>query len=193
MGPLPSQTAIEFVEQLVAHLPKGAIWPREADTVIFQVCAALMIQYTLLQQAEGGLLQDAFPVAPVYLITEWEATLGLPDPCNGLDPTLQQRQQAVAQRFIASGGQSVPYFIALAAALGYTVTISEFSEASPGPFPPAVAPHAWVVNVPGGNYQPLRCGQTLGQRFATWGGTPLECELARLKPAQSLLGFNYTG
>jgi uncharacterized protein YmfQ (DUF2313 family) len=61
-----------------------------------------------LDARAGQLIPDAFPCSTVELLPEWEATLGLPDPC--VQPpltTLQQRQAAVCAKLVARG---VPFF-----------------------------------------------------------------------------------
>ncbi len=144
------------------------------------------------------LLQDAFPVTPIELLPEWEDTLGLPDPCAGPSPSLQVRQQQVAARFVASGGQTTAYFISVAATLGYPITITEFAPFRVGqtvgqPLYGDAWAHAWQVNAPTFTITRFEVGRdTVGEALASWGNTVLQCELNRLKPAQTTLLFNYS-
>lgn len=119
-------------------------------------------------------------------LADWERTLALPDPClKGVTQTTEQRVQAVVSKLRNRGGQSRPFFIALAKSLGYDVTISTFRPARAG-FARAGDPinggdwsFAWRVNVPA---VPL---ETDPVRKA------LECRLGQLKPAESILLFKY--
>jgi uncharacterized protein YmfQ (DUF2313 family) len=196
--PIPDYTDADFAERFQDHLPTGAIWPRDDDAVWSQLSLALMHQYTVLHQRSVNLLTDAFPVAPVELLPEWELTLGLPDPCAGESPTVALRQAQVAARFVASGGQSAPYFINVAAELGYAITITEFTVSRFGQpfgsrFYGAAWADTWQINAPTYTITSFRFGSgRFGDRFREWGNTVLQCELNRIKPAHTVLIFNYS-
>ena len=54
-------------------------------------------------------------------------TLGLPDDCSiGEVDTIAKRRAAVVSKFISTGGQSRTYFIGIARAIGYNITIKEY-------------------------------------------------------------------
>ena len=179
-------------------LPTGPVWPRDADTTQTQAFAALVQGYTINAARAVNLLSDAFPVAPVELLPEWENTLGLPDPCAGPSPTLQQRQQQVNARFIGSGGQSVDYFVTVAAALGYTITITQFSPFRVGqpvgqPLYGEAWAWAWQINAPTFSIHYFEVGRdTVGEPLASWDNTVLQCEMQRLAPAHTKLLFSYS-
>ncbi|HEY0276590.1 MAG TPA: putative phage tail protein, partial [Paenirhodobacter sp.] len=151
-------------------------------------------------QRSVNLLTDAFPVAPVELLPEWELTLGLPDPCAGEDPTIALRQQSVAARFVASGGQSVPYLTGVAAALGYAVTITEYAPARAGklragqPCNGVAWAFAWSISAPAIDVFYFRAGSgRAGDPLASWGSSVLQCELQRIAPAHTIPMFAFTG
>jgi uncharacterized protein YmfQ (DUF2313 family) len=193
----PNYSAADFLRAFQDHLPTGAAWPRDADAAQTQFFAALVLQYVRLHGRSVNLLSDAFPVAPVELLPEWQKTLGLPDPCAGPSPTLQLEQQQVNARFIASGGQSRGYFVALAAALGYTITITEFAPSRFGQpfgaqFGGSAWAFAWQINAPTFTVERFTFGRdAFGEPFAQWGNTVLQCETRRLAPAHTTLFFNY--
>jgi uncharacterized protein YmfQ (DUF2313 family) len=199
---VPALSAIEYTQAdylaaLQDHMPRGAIWPRDADAVQTQVLGAVAYSYLRSGARAVGLLSDAFPVAPVELLPEWEASLGLPDPCAGIAPSLQARQQAVAARFVATGGQNAAYFVAVAAALGYQITITQFAPSRFGQafgmlFGGSAWAYTWQVNAPEYSVQPLQFGGDFGDYFSQWGNTVLQCELQRLAPAHTTLIFNYS-
>src|SRR5260363_17238 len=70
------------------------------------------------------LLRDICISSTVELLPEWEATLGLPDPCTGPLSTVQARRAQAVARFANTGGQSAAHFIRMAAQLGYAISIT---------------------------------------------------------------------
>jgi uncharacterized protein YmfQ (DUF2313 family) len=194
----PTYTAADFAASWLALCPVGPMWPRDVDAPMVQFINALTPTYERICARDANLLVDAFPVAPLELLPEWELTLGLPDPCAGPTPTLQQRQQQVAARFIASGGQSRPYFIQLAANLGYTVTITEFAPfragrpcGQPCYGPPWI--FAWQINAPTFTVEHFVAGHnSAGDPLTIFGNAVLQCEIQRLAPAHTVVLFSYS-
>lgn len=179
-------------------LPRGRVWPRDVISVQTAVIAAMAKSFARLTQDAAGLIEDAFPVAPVFLLPEWEASLGLPDPCAGPQPSLQQRQQQVFARFTDGGGQSAAYFIAFAATLGFTITVSKFGPACAGrctagmPLYGASWINAWAVHAPLNTIIYARAGvSAAGDPLASWGNDVLECEIRARAPAHSTVLFDY--
>jgi uncharacterized protein YmfQ (DUF2313 family) len=197
--PSPVYTDADFVAGFQRLLPTGPIWPRDPESVLAQTILPLVKGYTRNAASALGLLADALPVTPVMLLPEWQQTLGLPDPCAGPAATLEISQQQVNARFIASGGQSAAYYIGVAAALGYPITITQFAPFRAGqgragqPLYGKDWAFAWQVNAPTFAPEYFRAGSgTAGQPLVVWGNTVLQCELQRLAPAQTILLFNYS-
>lgn len=194
----PTYSASDFASAIHALMPRGLVWPRDAASVQSQVIAGLspaVSQHTL---ADNNLLVDAFPLTAVQLLTEWEETLGLPDPCAGESPTLIGRQQQVVARLTNSGGQSIPYFVAFAKALGYTVTVTEYAPFRAGqsragqPTGTQDWFFTWQINAPLNTVTYFTAGQaTAGQALGSWGSAVLQCELTTIKPAHTYLNFGY--
>lgn len=200
MPPVPPlYSAADYLAGLQRLLPTGPIWPREPGSTQAQVLLPLVAVYARNVLRANALLQDAFPVTPVELLPEWQATLGLPDPCAGTAPTLDVAQSQVAARFLATGGQSTGYFIDLAAALGYTVTITSYapfraSRSTAGqPVASAAWSNAWLISAPQFTIDYFRAGQgSAGEPLASWQNTVLQCELQRVAPAHTTLIFSYS-
>lgn len=195
----PVYTDANFLAAFQALLPTGAIWPRDPESVQAQTLQALVRGYTRNAASGLGLLADALPVQPVMMLPEWQATLGLPDPCAGPSPTLQVAQKQVNARFVASGGQTPAYFIQVAASLGYPITITQFAPFRAGvntAGEPAYGPSwadTWQINAPTFTIEYFVAGDsTAGDPLATWGNTVLQCEMQRLSPAHTALIFNYS-
>lgn len=183
---------------LLSLLPTGTVWPRRDGSTVARSCAGIAALAGRLQARAGALLIDAFPATAYELLPDWETTLGLPDSCAGPAPTLQQRRAQVTARLTAQGGQSMPYLVAQAAALGYAITVDEFAPARAGqiragdPIRGEAWAHALVVRAPATTVTYFRAGQSAaGEPLATWGNGALECSLRRLIPAHTVILFAY--
>jgi uncharacterized protein YmfQ (DUF2313 family) len=195
----PNYSADDFASVIHALMPRGLAWPKDPTSVQGQVILGLAPTWHRHTAANNQLLVDAFPATAVELLPEWEETLGLPDPCAGPSPTLQQRQAQVVARLTNSGGQSVPYYVNYAATLGYAVTVSEFAPFRAGqscagqPTGTQDWFFTWRINAALNTITYFRAGQsTAGQAIASWGNSVLECELMAIKPAHTYLNFGFS-
>jgi len=68
------------------------------------------------------LLAEMFPDTTNQLLAEWERVYGV---TPGPDDPLQYRREQVVRKIRERGGLSIPYFLALAEAMGYVVEIVE--------------------------------------------------------------------
>lgn len=190
--------AADYLQALQSLMPRGRVWPKDPASTQWRALSGLTPTYERQTVRANFLLSDAFPVTPFELLPDWESSLGLPDPCAGLSPTIQARQQQVAARFIAGGGQSTGFFISLAATLGYVLTITQFTSSHFGqpfgnPFCNTTWDHVWQVNAPTFTVQHFTFGQSgMGEFFSSFGNTVLQCEIQRLAPAQSTVLFSYS-
>lgn len=149
-------------------------------------------------QASARRVRDAItPYGAGALIQDWERVLGITPPA---DAGYQERQNRVIAKIRELGGLSIPYFIRLAAGLGYSVTIDE-----PQPFRAGTSRagdrlyvedivFVWRVDVRGGSaliYR-FRAGQSAaGERLTTFGDPILEATIRDLKPAHTFVYFAY--
>lgn len=168
-------TSDDYAAALRALLPRGKAWPDDQASTFARTLAGLAPVYAASDGAAVDLVADAFPIAPVGLLPEWEDSLGLPDPCAGASPTLEQRQAAVHARFIAGGGFGRQRYITFAAALGFAITISDYAPFRAGrgvagqPLYDAAWAYAWLVMVHSDAHG--------------LGTNVLKCELDAIKPA----------
>ncbi len=106
-----------------------------------------------LEADAEALLLELDPRTAVHTIGAWEAMTGLPDPHLPLATTLAARRQAVIAQLTWRGGVRKADFINLAAALGYTVTITQRFGFYPGygSLPADILPPGgcfwWTMNV----------------------------------------------
>ena len=174
------------------------MWHRGWGTAQAQQLITLMPTWVRLHARANDLIGDAFPCSTSTLLPEWEASLGLPDPCTGQLPTLQQRVAAVCAKFAARGGQSIQYFTDLAASLGYTITIQQFQPFRVNinrvgqPLYSEAWAYAFRVVAPPTTITYFRVGQSvIGEPLRSWGNELLECAIKALAPAHSVPIFAY--
>ncbi|MFT4118680.1 YmfQ family protein [Bradyrhizobium sp.] len=191
-------TGDQYGEQLDALLPQGLAWPREQDARIRLLTRALAEEFSRVDARGDDLVREANPATTSELLPDWEAAAGLPDDCVSSGQTLQERRAALISKLTEVGGASIPYFIQLAASLGYTITIDEFEPFRAG-FSRAGDPlagenwqYAWRINAPGTTITDFRASlSAAGEPLRKWGNELLECVFSRLKPAHTVLLFGY--
>ncbi|NDV77092.1 YmfQ family protein [Burkholderia cenocepacia] len=188
----PTLLAANFLSAIQALLPRGQVWPRDPDAVQTKALSGLAPSYERNTSRANYLLADAFPGTALELLPEWEASLGLPDPCAGSAPTLQQRRAQVVARLANSGGQSIQFYIDFAKSLGFDVTVTQFTPFRVGQNSAGDAvnseawAHAWRVNAPAVTVSYFRAGQSAaGEPLAVWGNSVLACEMRSIKPAHT--------
>lgn len=191
----------DYLRQMQALLPIGAAWPREDDAVLTRLLAAAADELARVDARSVQLMAEADPRTTVEILADWERNAGLPDLCVVLAGQTQgavQRRAALASRLTQLGGQSVVYFTQLAAAYGYTVSISEFklfragASRSGDQISNGDWIYAWKVSAPLNTVVPFRAGQSVsGDAVAAWGNKALECIFARFKPAHTNIIFTY--
>ncbi|MCG9033358.1 YmfQ family protein [Laribacter hongkongensis] len=162
--------------------------------------AGLTAEGRALDAAEASARRAAGGVTPFFaenLLPDWERVCGLTPPAGA---PYQQRLQAVQAKLAETGGLSIPYFVRLAAGMGYQITINE-----PQPFRAGVnragdqlwtADILWVwqVVVHSGTARAFRfqAGQSAaGERLTSFGNPVIESMFNDLKPAHTFVYFAY--
>lgn len=198
LGPVYQQS--DFAKALLNLLPRGRVWPRDADSVMSAFWMAMAGTPKRNSDAALGLLNDSPPFSLAQMLPEWEATLGLPDLCAPANQSVQQRVQAVIAKLSATGGQTTAYFLSIAAALGYEgVTITEDAPGRCGittcgePCNGLVGWYfVWTVNAPSLAVIFAQCGLAhCGDPLYGLQDNELECTLNHYTPAHTLV--LYTG
>lgn len=197
-----AMTGEEYGRQLSQLLPPGLAWTQEPESTLQRLLRALGESLAGVHQRNDDLFRETDPRQTYELLGRWEAVLGLPDSCSVEgSQTLLERVQSVVAKLITLGGQSRPYFIALAAALGYPdVTITEYWARRHGrarmgePYGGEDWEEVWQLNLPAQQVISRAYGQAAhGEPYRVWGDTRLECIVSRDKPAGSIVLFSYGG
>jgi uncharacterized protein YmfQ (DUF2313 family) len=175
-------------------LPRGLVWNLEPDSVLGRLLEGHGAEHWRVEQRGLALLREADPRTTVEMLEDWERVVGLPDPCTGALEGLAQRRAAIAARLGALGAQTPAFYVSLAAALGYTITITEFDMFTVGmTVGLPLNGLAWQVNAPATTVSFATVGQSVaGDPLATWGNLLLECVLERAKPAHTVVLFSYS-
>lgn len=155
----------------------------------------------MAQASADSLLAESDPRFTSRLLPDFERVLDLPDTCcsTATISTITQRRARVAEKYYAKGGQSRPYFIELAARLGYTdVSITGFKQMTcADPCDSAVNGQdwsfAWQMNV--GDYfaiHSMTCEDSCDSPLRSWQTNELLCRINQLKPAHTVALINWT-
>jgi uncharacterized protein YmfQ (DUF2313 family) len=190
----------DFTEAQVKLFPRGFAWLMPAGSVWRKLLAGFSVEFTRIQARACDLIKESFPLLAVETLTEWEADLGLPDKCSTNTGTdINARRSQILRKLTQRGGQSIAYFESLALSLGITVAIRElngneflagFSRA--GDSIDNATSFYWVVRATDFELTEFRAGQnTAGQPLRIWGNSVLECLINELKPAHTVVIFEY--
>lgn len=193
-------TSDDYLAQLQALLPPGPAWPTDPNASLSRLLSGLSSELARIDGGAMALPEEADPRTTAELFLDWERVAGLPDACAeafGGEQTMQQRRAALIGRLTTFGGQSPAYFIGLAAALGYAITVTEFSRFTVNSTVDqslygAAWDFAWQVNAALNTVTTFNVKSTVADPLAAWGNDLLECVISRLKPAHTSVIFSYS-
>lgn len=191
-------TAEHYLNQLQALLPPGKAWTREPDADLTKLLRGLAEEFARVDRRAEDLIEEADPRTCYELLPDWEEFASLPDACHGQAVSIEERRAALVARLTARGGQSRPFFIALAAALGYQIGITEYSPFQAGSTAGDRLTNgdwvfAWQVDAAESTVRSFVAGSAAGEPLASWGNELLECAINKLKPAHTHVLFAYGG
>lgn len=154
----------------------------------------------LAQAKADQLLPEVDPRTTSVTLADWERVYDLPDRCvraAGISQTFAERIAALVALVAMRGGQSRAFFIALAAAIGYAITITELTPTTTEmdtdlPAYDDQYRFVWVVNSALYNLVEMTSEHDTEMATLVWGNALLECRINRFKPAHTLALFAYT-
>jgi len=190
--------AFAYLQQLQALLPTGLAWVRFQSAYLSALLSAIAEEFARIDARIDDLINEADPRTTYELITDWERLLNLPDPCVTQDLTIDQRRAAIFSKLTMHGGQSRPYFIGLAEALGYAgATIDEYLPAYCDGFCDDSLwseddKWTWQLNLPsdGATYI-ATCDGPCDVPLQSWGDEVIECRINQYKPGHTTVLFAY--
>lgn len=197
-APATVRDAAAYRRQLQALLPPGAAWSRDPDGRLAALLGAWAAEFARLDARAARLAREAVPTTTLELLADWEAAAGLPDPCVPPPQTQSARRDALVARLRTRGGQRAGYYEAVAAGLGYAVTVTDFRPFQAGRSAAGEAltngdwRFAWRIAAPEDTVRPFQAGLgAAGEPLAAWGNEQLECALRPLGPAHAIPLFTY--
>lgn len=173
----------DYKYQLINLLPTGLAWPTlETDNNFTQLLDAIAEELARVDVRAQNLLEEAFANTTVELLPDWERIAGLPDNCTGELELLQQRRNALIGVLTIERNLSKKFFIEMAARLGFVITIAELPN------------WVWQVNATlSANTVYFRADESVvGDALVQSDNNLLECVMQTLKPAHTIVNFNYT-
>lgn len=217
---LSAPTGDTLLPSIIAATPRGAAWRtdevQDAGHNSFQhrfwraiadPIADLYAKLWKLAFASTACTLSGPEDAANDALDDWENEFGLPLPCTILAPPnvairkLLLRQQIASAEIVAHGGQSIAFFVCLAASLGYTISISEIRLLRCGQGKCGQAEIGgpgnevfWTVFVTTNVLTWFRCGQGICGRdpLGSLGRhIDLECLMNLWKPAHTQIRFHY--
>ncbi|SIP96425.1 putative phage tail protein [Bosea sp. TND4EK4] len=198
-----SRSAEQVQADLIAHAPRGWVWPQAAPVAkpsLFETLfKPLAKRIAALEETAEAMLEEIDPRTATLLLPDFERVLG-PDPC-GRDPgtmSLEQRRQLAHQRWTARGGASISYFVGLAAKRGVAIAIVEnrvsMADAAVAGDELIESPEqfCWTVEL-------ALLGEIVAKVNESQAGdlllditlSDVECDIRRAKPAHTDVAFRY--
>lgn len=124
-----ARTAFQYKELIKSLLPKGRAWTRDADSIFDQYCYALGEEFARIESRQGDLNLECHVTLATELLSEHEEDYGLVD---GSAYSTAERRAILHAQLLSVGGLYPNYYIDLIAALGYTISITEYTPAWAG-------------------------------------------------------------
>lgn len=196
-----ARNTTSYLELLKSLLPRGRAWTFKSDSPFIQFLQATADELSRIDVRSDDLIDEADPRITDELLTDWEKEYDLPDDCFIADKSIAERRQDIFNKLVTVGQQDKQYFIDLAATLGYTITITEFSPFWVGiggmgdPIGELVNVFHWRVNIIDSSSSSGAFNNEFSSAFdiLDLSFDNLECLFNKLKPAHTKLLFDLVG
>ena len=174
----PPRTQAQVLQGLLELTPKGWALPSYGDSVWGQFLTPIAAEFALIETTAAAMVAEIAPGSAVYTLPDYQRVLG-PDPygrdATSLGLTTAQLQALAQLRWTETGNMAPSDYIALAASMGVTITITQGRASISGV---------------------LRCGHRLSFGF-TWivslptGSTTVAAAIAGEAPSHTNVVFQY--
>lgn len=111
-------TTEDYCQVLKQLLPQGHAWRLKPDGVFEKLICALGLEFSRVERRMRDLIRESDVRESYELLEDWERLLGLPD-CAETPATTAARQAAAHAKLTARSSGNEPFFLAMAARLGY--------------------------------------------------------------------------
>lgn len=192
---IAARTQDQVLTGLLAEGKTGWALPRDPAgrwAALLTPLAAVIADFEASAVAQ---LEQVDPRTADALLADYQRVLGA-DPCGDWSALAAVAQLQAYQRWTARGGQSAAYSIALAAAEGVVITVTEFAPAQAGILQvggqvlDVTARFYWRVTLPAGTIQYARAGvMRAGDPLWVNGAAGLVCRIQRAAPAHTIVQF----
>jgi uncharacterized protein YmfQ (DUF2313 family) len=116
--------AEDYLSALQGLFPSGPAWPKDDTAPVTRLFGGLAVEFSRLDSRADTLVDEADPRTTYEMLPDWERIAGL----SGGSLSVAQRQSDLVSKLVSRGGQTPAYYVAMGAALGLAVTITEFRE-----------------------------------------------------------------
>lgn len=187
-----------YQAQLAALLPTGLAWPREPDSTLQRLLAGWAESFARLDARAQELVAESDPRTALALLPDWARVAGVPDACVEGTPATSALRAQLLRRLTQINSQTPAYFVDLAAAFGFAITITEFTPTTveddvDAPIAGEPWAYAWQVNTAlAGGVSPISVGDDVDALLETWSSNAtLECLINHAKPAHTTIIYSY--
>ena len=197
------RSSIEYLRLLQSLLPVGFAWNRDDGSTLTEFLYGQAEEFARVDERSNDLLVERNTLYTNELLSDHENDLGLPNECSQEDETITERRNTAHAKFISLGEQNPQYYIDIAAAMGWTITINEFSpficgsSASGDMCGDSNVIFYWevLIDLESRNTIFFESGQSQSGDLIQYvaGLDSLMCILNQYKPAHTQVIFNYTG
>lgn len=121
-----ARTSEQYRDLLLSLLPKGKIWPDDPNSTLAKYLYGMAEEYYRIESRGEDLYEEKDVTTAEELLDEHEIDFGLPDAGDVIADNTAKRRQELQSVLLRVGQQFSQYFIDIASALGYDITIEEF-------------------------------------------------------------------
>lgn len=118
----------DYKDFLASLFPRGFAWNLFTGFDLKKVSDSFATELNRIDNRGLDLIEEVDPNTTDELITDYERLLALPEKGLSIGTTTEIRRSDILSKLTNSGGQTKQYFIDLAAKLGITITIIEYSS-----------------------------------------------------------------
>jgi uncharacterized protein YmfQ (DUF2313 family) len=142
-----------YTKMLQALLPVGRIWNRALDSLLFDLLYGMAYEFRRVEGQWEELFIERDTRDTDVLLEEYEKEFAIPGPGETLATTVEQRRKDLHAKLLNLGRLNNTYYIDIADAMGYSISITEFTPAFAGVLAAGDAcgmlsvMFYWIVNV----------------------------------------------